>query len=341
VTLGQLRTFLAVVQAGSIRGAATALVVTEPSVSAAITALSRELGVPLTERVGRGIRLTEAGRAFAQYATTMLGLADRAGRAAREAAGRPGHVRVSAVTTAGEYILPPILAAFLRQQRDMQVTIEVGNRAGVLARLLNEQADLALGGRPPVGVAIEGEPFLDNPLVLVGRPDHPLRSRRSFDPRLLSGETWLLREPGSGTRMATEELIAANGIEPGAIMNVGSNGAIKRAAGLGLGVTMISQDAVGEELAAGELALLQARGTPLRRSWYVLYRKDAPLPASAQLFLAFLRSPATASVRAQGSGPRAPLAAPAADPRGQASRSRHAAESIETVFRVGDNRRGL
>src|SRR6266508_1568504 len=278
VTLGQLRTFLAVVQAGSIRDAATALVVTEPSVSAAITALSRELGVPLTERVGRGIRLTEAGRVFAQYATTMLGLADRAGRAAREAAGRPGHVHVSAVTTAGEYVLPPILAAFLRQQRDLQVTIEVGNRADVLAKLLNEQADLALGGRPPVGAAIEGEPFLDNPLVLVGRPDHPLGSRRSFDPRLLSGETWLLREPGSGTRKATEELIAANGVEPGSIMNVGSNGAIKR-------------------------AVLRARGTPLRRSWYVLSRKDAPLPGSAQLFLAFLRSPATASMRARWSDP--------------------------------------
>src|SRR6266511_3918585 len=300
VTLGQLRTFLAVVQAGSIRGAATALVVTEPSVSAAITALSRELGVPLTERVGRGIRLTEAGGVFAEYATTMLGLA---GRAAREAAGQPGHVRVSAVTTAGEYVLPPILAAFLRQQRDLQVTIEVGNRADVLAKLLNEQADLALGGRPPVGAAIEGEPFLDNPLVLVGRPDHPLGSRRSFDPRLLSGETWLLREPGSGTRKATEELIAANGVEPGSIMNVGSNGAIKRAVELGLGVTMISQDAVGEELAAGQLALLRARGTPLWRSWYVLFRKDALLPGSAQLFLAFLRSPATASMRARWSDP--------------------------------------
>ena len=303
MTLGQLRTFLAVVQAGSIRGAATALVVTEPSVSAAIAALSRELGVPLTERVGRGIRLTEAGRVVAQHATTMLGLADRAGRAAREAAGRPGHVRISAVTTAGEYVLPPILAAFLRQQRDLQVTIEVGNRADVLAKLLNEQADLALGGRPPVGAAIEGEPFLDNPLVLVGPPDHPLRSRRSFDPQLLSGETWLLREPGSGTRKATEELIAANGVEPGSIMNVGSNGAIKRAVELGLGVTMISQDAVGDELAAGQLALLRAHGTPLRRSWYVLYRKDAPLPGSARLFLAFLRSPATASMRALRSGP--------------------------------------
>jgi LysR family transcriptional regulator, low CO2-responsive transcriptional regulator len=303
VTLGQLRTFLAVAQAGSIRGAATALVVTEPSVSAAIAALSRELGTPLTERAGRGIRLTEAGRTFALYATRMLGLADRAGRAAREAAGQSGHLRVAAVTTAGEYILPPILAAFLRQQGDLQVTIEVGNRASVLANLLNEQADLAVGGRPPVSNAIEGEPFLNNPLVLVGAADHPLRSRRSFDPRLLSGETWLVREPGSGTRQASEELIAANGVEPGSIMNVGSNGAIKRAAELGLGVTMISQDAVRAELAASQLALLRARGTPLQRSWYVLYRKHTPLPRSAQQFLAFLRSPATASVRARWTGP--------------------------------------
>src|SRR6266540_3411611 len=105
--------------------------------------------------------------------------------------------------------------------------------------------------------------------------------------------------------------------EPGSIMNVGSNGAIKRAVELGLGVTMISQDAVGEELAAGQLALLRARGTPLRRSWYVLSRKDAPLPGSAQLFLAFLRSPATASMRARWSDPSRSLgrAGSESDPR--------------------------
>jgi DNA-binding transcriptional LysR family regulator len=291
MTLGQLRTFLAVARTGSIRAAATALVVTEPSVSASVAALSRELGVPLTERVGRGIRLTAAGLTFERYAATMLGLADRAGRAAREAGGGPGHVRVAAVTTAGEYVLPPILAAFLRQHEDLQVTIEVGNRAGVLASLMNEEADLALGGQPPSDGTIDGEAILDNPLVLVARPDHPLRSRRRFDPRLLSGETWLLREVGSGTRRTTEEFIAASGVEPGSIMNVGSNGAIKRAVELGLGVTIISEDAVSEERAAGRLAVLRARGTPLRRSWYALYRKSGPLPASARLLLAFLRPP--------------------------------------------------
>jgi DNA-binding transcriptional LysR family regulator len=291
VTLGQLRTFLAVVQAGSIRGAARSLVVSEPSVSAAVATLGRELGVPLTERAGRGIRLTEAGRVFARYAATMLGLADRGTRAAREAAGRPGHIRVAAVTTAGEYVLPPILAAFLRRQPGLEVTIDVGNRASVFAQLLNEEVDLAIGGRPPEDGAIQGESVLDNPIVIVGRHDHPLASRPSFDPRHLSGETWLLREPGSGTRQTTEAFLAGNDVEPGSVMNVGSNGAIKRAAELGLGVTMISTDAVREELRTGQLALLRARGTPLPRSWYVLSNKDALLPPSALQFLEFLRSP--------------------------------------------------
>jgi LysR family transcriptional regulator, low CO2-responsive transcriptional regulator len=295
MTLGQLRTFLAVVQAGSIRGAARVLVVSEPSVSAAVATLGRELGVPLTERTGRGIRLTEAGRVFASYAATMLGLADRATRSAREAGGRPGHIRVAAVTTAGEYVLPPILAAFLHQQPDLEVTIDVGNRDSVFAQLLNEEADLALGGRPPDDGPIQGEPFLDNPIVIVGRPDHPLASRPSFDARHLSGETWLLREPGSGTRQTTETFLAGNGVEPESVMNVGSNGAIKRAAELGLGVTMISTDAVRSELSTGQLALLPAQGTPLRRSWYALLSKDVLLPPSAKLFLEFLRSPTAAS----------------------------------------------
>jgi len=296
MTLGQLRTFLAVAEAGSIRGAAAALMVTEPSVSAAVSSLGRELGVRLTERVGRGIRLTEAGRELARHAARILGLAERAGRAAREAAGGADHLRLAAVTTAGESVLPPILADFLEETPGLQVSLEVGNRAAVIARLLAEQTDLAVGGRPPAGGEIEGRPFRDNPLVVVGRADHALASRRAFVPRVLSGETWLLREPGSGTRETTEEFLVANGVQPGSIMNVGSNGAIKRAAALGLGVTLISRDAVREELHAGELAELRARGTPLRRSWYVLRRKDASLPGSARRFLEFLATnPANAA----------------------------------------------
>ncbi|MEP6477662.1 MAG: LysR family transcriptional regulator [Actinomycetota bacterium] len=292
MTLGQLRTFLAVARAGSVRRAAASLVVTEPSVSAGVAALSRELGVGLTERVGRGIRLTAAGREFAVYAAQILGLADRAGRAAREAAGGPGHVRLAAVTTAGEYVLPQIIAGFLKEQPGLQVSIEVGNRSSTVAKLMDHEADLAIGGRPPAGGELDGRAFLDNPLVVVGVADHRLRGSNGFDPRKLSGETWLLRESGSGTREATEEFLAANQVEPGSIMNVGSNGAIKRAVALGLGVTLISRGAVADELASGDLALLPTKGTPLARSWYMLCRSDTQLPASARLFLEYLGSPA-------------------------------------------------
>ncbi|HXF73794.1 MAG TPA: LysR family transcriptional regulator [Actinomycetota bacterium] len=290
MTLWQLRTFLAVAEAGSIRGAAAALFVSEPSVSAAVASLSRELGAPLTERVGRGIRLTEAGRELAGYAARILGLADRAGRAVREAAGRPGHLRIAAVTTAGEFVLPRLLARFLARRPGTEVSLEVGNRAETVARLLADQADLAVAGRPPSGSGIRGEPFAENLLVVVGPRDHPLAPRRGLPPERLSGETWLLREPGSGTRENALGFLAATGIEPGRVLTLGSNGAIVRAAGLGLGVAMLSLDAVAADLASGRLARLRVRGTPLRRAWHALTREGAPLPPSAVAFLGLLRS---------------------------------------------------
>jgi DNA-binding transcriptional LysR family regulator len=292
MTLGQLRTFLAVARAGSVRGAAAALVVTEPSVSAALATLQREFEVDLVERDGRGIRLTQAGQRLAERAAEILGLVDRTGREVREAAGGPGHLRLVAATTAGEFVLPPILMTFLEGNPGVQVSLEVGNRANAIQRLLASEADLAVGGRPPPASRIVGEAFLDNRLVVIANPTHPLATRRSVEPGWLSRETWLLREAGSGTRETTEEFLAAKEIEPRSVMTVGSNAAIKRATAVGLGVTLLSEQAVAAELAAGSLVRLPVQGTPLRRSWYVLYREGSSLPRSAQAFLELIRSPA-------------------------------------------------
>jgi len=289
MTLGQLRTFLEVARCGSIVGAAATLVVTEPSVSAAVGALKRELGVALVERSGRGIRLTPAGEELAKYAAQILGLSDRAVRAAREAAGGVGLLRVVGVTTAGEYVLPPILAEFRARHPQVQVALEVGNRATAIGRLLSHEADLAVGGRPPAESGIQGEPFLENALVVVGTRDHPLRARRTMEARALVGETWLLREPGSGTRETTEEFWAGEGIAPTSVMTVGSNGAIKQAAAVGLGVTLMSVHAVRAELESGDLARLRVKGTPLRRSWHVQYLQGSPLPPCAEHLLDLLR----------------------------------------------------
>lgn len=260
MTLGQLRTFLEVARTGSIRGAASSLVVTEPSVSAAVSSLGRDLGAQLLRRNGRGISLTAAGRELAVYAAQILGLTDRAHRAVKEAAGGTGQVRLVSVTTAGEFVLPPILAAFKNHRPDVQISLEVGNRALTIERLRNDEADLAVGGRPPVGGALDGTSFLSNDLIVVAHNDHSLKNRKSIDAPALSNETWLLREPGSGTRKTTQEFFAREGIEPASVMTVGSNGAIKQAAVVGLGITLMSAHAVASELRNGQLRQLSARG---------------------------------------------------------------------------------
>jgi LysR family transcriptional regulator, low CO2-responsive transcriptional regulator len=272
VTFAQLRTFLAVARTGSVRAAAAELVVTEPAVSASVAALGRELGVELLARDGRGVRLTEAGRTMAAYAAELIGLAEQA-RA--EVAGHR-MLRVAGVTTAGEFVLPALVKSFRERHPAVDVSLEVGNRAEIIEALRSREIDIAVGGRPPDGAGIAGTPFRDYRLVVVGSPGPRARD--------LDGETWLLRERGSGTREAAEQFLASTGIAPGARMTVGSNGAIKQAASAGLGVTLLADDAVRAELASGALVELEAPPAQLTRSWYVLALARGPEPAAAGLF---------------------------------------------------------
>lgn len=290
MTFGQLKTFLEVVHHGSIRAAATSLAVTEPSVSAGVSSLQRELGVALVERQGRGIRVTPAGEEFAGYAAQILGLYEKAVRRAQEKAGQAAQLRLSAVTTAGEYLMAPILKLFRQSQPGVQLWMEVGNLQDVFDSLLSYQVDLGIGGRPPDNGEIAGEPFLDNRLVVVASPEHPLAGAGPVTLGDLNQETWLLREDGSGTRNNTEEFFLESGVELPPYMTLGSNGAVKQATAAGLGVTMISTHAVAQELSSGTLARLEVKGIPLVRSWHVLYRTQTDHSPSADAFLELLRS---------------------------------------------------
>ena len=290
MTFSQLKTFLEVARQGSVRGAAASLLITEPSVSAALAALRDELAVALVERDGRGIRLTPAGVELARYAAQILGLTEQAVRRTREAAGQAAPLNLVAVTTAGEYVLPPILKIFREAHRDVQLRMEVGNRATVVDRITAREADLGFGGRPPEGRGIRGVPFLDNELIVVAPHDHAYGDEESVDPALLATETWLVREPGSGTRETTQEFWAQNGFQVNSAMTLGSNGAVKQAAAAGLGVALISSHAVAAELASGALCRLRVAGTPLRRKWYVLYLEADALSGSCIQFLDLLSS---------------------------------------------------
>lgn len=297
MTLGQLETFLAVARSGSVHAAAAARVVSDASVSAAVAALERELGTPLLERSGRGIRLTPAGEALARYAAQALGLLEQ-GRSAVRAAAQPGHgrLRLVAVTSAGETLIPPILQAFRVRHPGIEVLLEVGNRGMVLARLRAREADLGIGGRPPLGVDIAGEAVLPNHLVLVAAAGHPLTKLRKADAAALAKEVWLLREEGSGTRASALELMAQLGIEPAQLLTLGSNGSVRQGAIVGLGITLLSAQTVGRELASGLVATIALPGLPLERPWFVLYpgppaeRGAAVLTAPARTFVEFLRS---------------------------------------------------
>ena len=297
MTLGQLETFLAVARTGSVHAAAMLRVVSDASVSAAVAALERELGGPLLERKGRGVRLTPAGEELSRYAAQALGLLEQ-GRSAVRAASQPGHgrLRLMAVTTAGESLIPPILSAFRKLHPGIEVRLEVGNRGAVFDRLRSRDADLGISGRPPVGGDLTGLAVLPNDLILVAAAGHPLAGKRRVDPAVLAGAVWLLREEGSGTRSTTLELMASLGIEPAQVLTLGSNGSVRQGAIVGLGITLLSEQAVARELASGLVVRIPAAGLPLRRPWYVLYpgtdaeQGAALLTAPARAFLEFMRS---------------------------------------------------
>ena len=292
VTLTQLVSFLTVVRRGSVTAAADELVVTQPSVSAAVSALERELGVTLTERAGRTLRPTQAGQAYVPYATDVLGLLDQGARAARATAQHePRTLRISAVTTAGEYLVPQLIRAFRERHAELEVSLDVGNREVVFARILDHSVDVAVTGRIPDDSRLTGHEFADNEFVLITAPEDPLARRRWVSVEELAARPWLLREPGSGTRTLVEEFLAGRGIEP-TLLTLGSNGAIKQAARAGLGVALQSRAAVELELELGLLGRISPRGGLPERRWHVVRSAVGPVRDDVQAFMAFCSSPA-------------------------------------------------
>jgi LysR family transcriptional regulator, low CO2-responsive transcriptional regulator len=287
MTFNQLRTFVEVATAGSVIEAATTLMVSPPAVSAAVGSIEKELGIALVERAGRGLVVTSAGVVFARYARQVLALLET-GKAATAEALDPEHgqLRLAAVTTAGEHVVPRFLASFRDRHPQAGITLEVGNRDRVWEALENHEADLAVGGRPPGGGRFVTLATRPNVLVLVaagtGEP-----SVRDVDMETLSRSVVLLREGGSGTRGTAEELLDELGVDP-PTLTLGSNGAIRESVQVGLGITLISRDAVARELDEGTLEEWRCAGIPRQRAWHVVARAHEHLRATAGLFLTHL-----------------------------------------------------
>lgn len=283
-TLHQLRIFLAVAQHNSFARAAEALHLSPPTLSLQVKQLSETIGQPLFEQIGKKIFLTAAGTTLAEACTDIE---IRMERLSQDLAALQGVERGSfklAILTTVKYTVPKLLGGFCAAHPGIEVAMVVGNRENLLQRLANNQDDLYIMGQPPDSMDLICEDFADNPLVVVAPPAHPLCGRKRIAPQSLATEPFILREPGSGTRLTAERFFAEQGVTVKNRLEVGSNEAIKQTVAGGLGLAVLSATTVVSELALGELVQLDVKGFPLIRRWHVVYPRGKRLSAAALAF---------------------------------------------------------
>ncbi|MFF2550258.1 LysR family transcriptional regulator [Nocardia sp. NPDC058058] len=277
VSAVRMETFLAVARHSSIRRAAAQLHITEAAASAAVAHIEKQLGAKLIAKSGRGIALTEAGRVYADYCRSILGLMKEAHAAVREA--ETGRLRIGVVATAGEYVLLRLLASFRNRYPDIELGLSIQPRDVLFVELTHHETDLVVAGRPPREAGLVTRARRPCQLVVVGAPG------RWPDP---SEATWLLRGAGSGTRDTTLALFDRLQIRP-PTLTLGTHGAALAAAREGLGITLIHSDAIENDLADRHLEVLPIEGTPLNRPWHAVTTRT-PTPA-ARLFLTHITDP--------------------------------------------------
>jgi len=288
VTLRQLKVFEAVARHLSFSRAAEELHLTQPAVSMQVKQLEDQAGLPLTEMVGKKVYLTAAGDEVARHARRIAQQLREADEALDAIKGvRGGRLSIGVISTA-KYFAPRLLAEFRRRKPGIELNLRVHNREIVVRQLADNEIDLAIMGQPPQEFSTVAEPFADHPLVIVAAPDHPLVGRKQVAPAQLKDETFLIREPGSGTRATMERYFADVGIAPPHVLEMVGNETIKQAVMAGLGLAFISAHTVSLECEVGRLVKLPVAGTPVVRRWFVVHRAEKELLPVANTFREFL-----------------------------------------------------
>ncbi len=299
-TLRQLKVFTVVARHLSYGRAAAELHLTQPAVSMQIKQLEDQIGLALLEQVGKKNHLTLAGRELLLTCREVFDALERFEMAAAQWQGlERGTLRLAAVSTA-EYFLPHLLGPFCQQHPMIEVALEITNRERLLARLQDNMDDLYIFGRPPDRLAVEAFAFLPNPLVVIAAHTDPLGLQQPLPLARLAQAPFLVREPGSGTRLAVERLFAQHKLKLNIRMELGSTEAIKQAVAAGLGVSVVSQHTL--QGGAQGLTVLQVEGFPLQRFWYLAYPRGKRLSVVSDAFLKHLRASGKASAGTSSQG---------------------------------------
>jgi DNA-binding transcriptional LysR family regulator len=290
-TLRQLHVFESVADELSFTRASEKLHLSQPAVSIQVKQLEEGVGLPLFEHVGKRISLTEAGWILYKCSQTIRSVLEGAGEQIDELKGiQRGKLDVTVATTAS-YFASRILAGFAHRFPQIAISLDVTNREGLLQQLDLNQCDLVIMGEPPKGKRLKSMPIMENPLVIIAAPDHPLAGRRRIPVKELGEQGFVFREAGSGTRAAILRFLEAKGVSIEIAMEMTSNEAIKQTVQAGMGLGIVSRHTVELELKTGSLVELDVAHFPLKRFWYLVRRSDKELSPVAQRFASYVLDP--------------------------------------------------
>jgi LysR family transcriptional regulator, low CO2-responsive transcriptional regulator len=286
LTFRQLEVFEAVATCLSYTKAAEALFLSQPAVSMQVKQLEESIGLELFEKTGKRIALTAAGLELHRYARNVFQQLAEAEEAMEALKGvQRGRLNIAVASTVN-YFAPRALAAFSRRYPGVTLKLAVSNRRTLIKRLEDNEIDLALMGQPPEAFA--SEPFMRNPLVVIAPPEHPLVGQGRISLQRLAEETFVMREPGSGTRAAMERFFEEQGLHLKAGMEMTRNEAIKLAVRAGMGLAIVSRHSLELELETKRLAILEVDAFPIERKWYLVHHRGKELSPSARAFQQFL-----------------------------------------------------
>lgn len=286
-TFRQLEVFEAIARLGNFTRASEELHLTQPTVSMQMKKLVDAVGLPLFEHVGRNIRLTDVGKELATTARAILSSLENFDMTIADMHGlKKGRLRLTVATTA-KYFAPRLLGEFACLYPGIEVSLKVTNREKLLDRAAEHLDDLYILSQPSSTVELIAHPFLENPLVVVAHPEHPLADVRNIPIARLAEEPFLMREPGSGTRMSVEEMFKRQNVQLNIRMELGSNEAIKQAILGKLGISVLSSHALGFSV-KDEPIVLDVVGFPIMHKWHIAYPSSKQLSVVSKAFLEFL-----------------------------------------------------